>query len=147
MKRSAVWFFVALGLSFGFQDVRAQETEPVDLHPPYLAEEELAVPEGEEIPVLEKGEGDGVTERGIRKFKIPRIKPKPKIKKGFRVPKGFKFPQAKKSKPKFRIPRGKRPKGAGSRKEQPRSPRFIPNQVIVKLRPGMALPSSMMKKF
>ncbi len=84
MKRSAVWFFVALGLSFGFQDVRAQETEPVDLHPPYLAEEELAVPEGEEVPVLEEGEGDGVTERGFRKF--PRLKTKPKIKKGFKIP-------------------------------------------------------------
>jgi len=92
MKRSAVWFFVALGLSFGFQDVWAQETEPVDLHPPYLAEEELAVPEGEEIPVLEEGEGDGVTERGFRRFKTPRtLKPRLKLKKGFKRSKSFRF--------------------------------------------------------
>jgi len=89
VKRLAVLFFVALGLSFGFQDVRAQNTQNADLHPPYLAEEELAVPEGEEVPVLEEGEGDGVTERGFRKF--PRLKTKPKIKKGFKVPKGFRF--------------------------------------------------------
>jgi len=59
MKRLAVWFFVALGLSFGFQDVRAQNPQNADLHPPYLAEEELAVPEGEEVPVLEEGRETG----------------------------------------------------------------------------------------
>jgi serine protease len=140
MKRFAIIFFIALGLSFGFQEVRAQNTQNADLHPPYLAEEEPAGPEGEEVPVLEEGEGDGVTERGLRRFKFkkksrPRInlqkKPRPRI----TLP--------KKPKRKFRIPRDIRPvtppQGTQSRLL------YVPDEVLVKLRPGMSIPSNVMK--
>jgi hypothetical protein len=77
MKKFVIIFFVALGLAIGLQDVRAQNTQNADLHPPYFAEEEPAGPEGEEAPVLEEGEGDGVTERGLRPFKYKKRKRAP----------------------------------------------------------------------
>jgi hypothetical protein len=70
MKHLSIFFFVALGLAIGVQDVRAQNTQNADLHPPYLAEEESAGPEGEEGPVLEEGEEGEVIERGLRPFKF-----------------------------------------------------------------------------
>ena len=79
MKKSAVIFpLVAIGLVIGFQDVYAQNTNNADLHPSYLTEEEFAVSNGEEVPVLEEGEEGEVIERGLRRFKLKK-KPRPRI--------------------------------------------------------------------
>ncbi|MDH5426731.1 MAG: hypothetical protein OEZ57_04850 [Nitrospirota bacterium] len=75
-KFTLLFPLIVLGLVSGVQDVRAQNTQNADLHPPYLAEEELEVQGGGEEPILEDGEEGEVTERGVRRF---RLKPRKRI--------------------------------------------------------------------
>ena len=68
MKKVALIFpLMVFGLVMGAQDVRGQNPQNADLHPPYLPEEELAIQDGEEGSVVEE---DEITGRGVRRFKF-----------------------------------------------------------------------------
>ena len=102
--------------------------------------EEL-VPEG---TVEEEGEKGEITERGVPRIKLkprPRINIQEKSRPRITIPKK----PRKKVSPhqKFRL----KPKGEGIARPPIDLRRYVPNQVIVKLRPGMSIQSAMMKKF
>ena len=100
--------------------------------------EEL-VPEG---TIEKEGEAGEVTERGVPRM---RLKPRPRINIQEKSPPRITIPQQ--SRPTFKIPPKKVRPGKAAGRPQSDLLSVIPNQVIVKLRPGMFLPTTAMKKF
>ncbi len=150
MKLSGVFIPLLFGMVVSVPSIFAEETSSSESEDPQntmlekgTLEEEI----DEDLPEFEEGEAGEIIERGIRRF---RLKPRRRI----TVPKT--------SKPRIRIPRVRKPleptKPVRKKKRikksvivkmpsRRKSELYIPNQVIVKLRPGMSLPLSLMKKF
>jgi len=106
--------------------------------------EEL-VPEGmveEEVPLPEEGGAGEVTERGVPRIKL---KPRPRITIQEKSRPRITIPQ--KPRQTFKIPPKKVRPGKAAGRPQSDLLSVIPNQVIVKLRPGMSLPTTAMKNF
>lgn len=96
----------------------------------------------ERLPLLEEGEEGDIAERGVRRFKL---KPRPRINLQEKSPPRITIPQQ--SRPTFKIPPKKVRPGKAAERPQSDLLNVIPNQVIVKLRPGMSLPITAMKNF
>ncbi len=96
----------------------------------------------EKVPLLEEGEEGEITERGVPRINL---KPRPRINLQEKSRPRITIPQN--PRPQIKIPLYKVPPGEATKRPVPDLGSFIPNQVIVKLRPGMSLPSSTMKKF
>ncbi|MGD9850820.1 MAG: hypothetical protein AB7T38_06120 [Nitrospirales bacterium] len=86
MKHLAMVFAMGLGMAFSLPPVFAEDILATGLEPPEsaVAEEVILEDNGqEELPALEEGQEGEVTERGLRRFKLPQkkvpLKPRPKI--------------------------------------------------------------------
>ncbi|MGE0473780.1 MAG: S8 family peptidase, partial [Nitrospirales bacterium] len=107
----------------------------------------------QEAPLPAEGEEGEVTERGVPKITIPGIggtqTPRLKInpQKKFRLKPEAQPPQVRKPIDPLRPGGSHLPDTEGRRPPQLDLSRFVQNQVIVKLRPGMSLPSSTMASF
>ncbi|MDH5426732.1 MAG: S8 family peptidase [Nitrospirota bacterium] len=150
--RTAI-FAIGLCIALSCQLVQAEDF-PVPGSESVVAEEvpsedpgEETLPlleEGEEVPGLEEEEGDGVTERGVRRFRLtPRKRitiPQPPKRPRITIqPPARKNPRITIQPHQTTKPLTPPPQGGKS------FPIFVPNEVIVKLRPGMSIPSNAMQ--
>lgn len=86
MKHLAMVLAISLGMAFNAQPVFSEDIPaPVSEVPESVGAEEGTLEEGgqEELPALEEGQEGEVTERGLRRFKLPQkkvpLKPRPRI--------------------------------------------------------------------
>ena len=131
-------FFVVLVVALTVQPIQAQD------FPVTVSENvESFVTEGS--PADGQVEEEEITDRGVGRYKR---KPRPRINIQKKSRPRIKIPQ-KKSRNKITPPQKFRlnPKESGIARPQIDLRRYVSNQVIVKLRPGMTLPSSTLKKF
>lgn len=133
-----------LGLAIGGQAVQAQDA-------PGHAEESVSIIG--EIRVDTEGDlaeqDEEITERSVPRIKIPGVggTTKPKIKIPDKPGQKLQFPPGRTSSDQPQTGDGNQPDVEETTQSQAVLQRLVPNQVIVKLHPGMSLPSATISKF
>ena len=141
-------FLVVLAIALSVQSVQAEDlpiTASENVNSSVTEELSTEGQVEEALPYLEEGEDGEITERGVRRFKL-KPRPSTKIQEKSRPRIKIHPPNSRKKvspHKKFRL----KPKGEGIGRPPIDLRRYVPNQVIVKLRPGMSIQSAMMKKF